>query len=187
MRQASATHPRTITAVAIGTVLHKAPILGAPGKVQDCNQAEQVQPASASHFLAPDMTPPIHAASMIRRLSCAHSSQESVRRRRVTTQGWLAGWAGPVRRIPLSNKGLLHHVHAFVLSKESAPPPTAHHAIVSRRPVANPPNRLHATGADRRTSLTSLYVSPSCGVPRDDASGHALVRGHREGDREVRE
>lgn len=82
-----------------GIVLHKKrPILGAPGKVQHCNQAEQVQPASASHFLAPDMTPPIHAASMIRRLSCAHSSQESVRRRRVTTQGWLAGWLGGSRQ-----------------------------------------------------------------------------------------
>ena len=125
------------------------------------------------------MTPPIHAsiddsAPLLARTAHRKACADAVSRHRA---GWAA--ADPVRRIlSLSNKGLLHCVHAFVLSKESAPPPTAHHAIVSRRPVANPPNRLHATGADRRTSLTSLYVSPSCGVPRD---GVPLCEGIKKG------
>jgi len=187
MRQASATHPRTITAVAIGNLCYTKTRLHIGAHPAKCRTAIKQRVKSSQHqrltFSRPTRHPPIHASID----DSAPLLRAQLTRKRAPTpchDTGLAGLGGSRQADPslsLSNKGLLHCVHAFVLSKESAPPPTAHHAIVSRRPVANPPNRLHATGADRRTSLTSLCVSPSCGVPRDDASGHALVRGHREG------
>ena len=171
MRQASATHPRTITAVAIENCATQGKTHIGRTRQSAGLQSSRASLASISVSLSrarhdtPNPRSVDDSAPLLARTAHRKACADAVSRHRA---GWAA--ADPVRRIlSLSNKGLLHCVHAFVLSKESAPPPTAHHAIVSRRPVANPPNRLHATGADRRTSLTSLYVSPSCGVPRDGA------------------
>ena len=78
-------------------------------------------------------------------------------------------------RIPsggsLSNKGLLHCVHAFYRRKcTTYHPPT--HAIVRKRQVANLPTVcMQREPIAERASRppASLYVSPSCGVPRDGA------------------
>lgn len=167
--QASATHPRTITAVAIGTVLHKAPILGAPGKVQDAikqraSLARRLDEHQRLTFSRPntpstsiDDSAPL--ARTARRKACA----DAVSRHR------------PGGGIPsggsLSNKGLLHCVHAFYRRKcTTYHPPT--HAIVRKRQVANLPTVcMQREPIAERASRppASLYVSPSCGVPRDGA------------------
>lgn len=178
MRQASATHPRTITAVAIENCATQGKTHIGRTRQSAGLQSSRASLASISVSLSRARHDTPNPRSVDDSAPLLRAQLTGKRAPTPCHDTGLAGWADPVRRIPLSNKGLLHCVHAFVLSEERAPPPTTHHAIVSRRPVANPPNRLHATGADRRTSLTSLYVSPSCGVPRD---GTPLCEGIKKG------
>lgn len=130
--------------------------------------------ASASHFRAPD-TPStgVDDSAPLTRTAHRKACADAVSRHR-------AGWLGGSRQAdPSSNKGLLHCVHAFVLSKEVHHLPPPRHR--EQRQVANLPTVcMQREPIEERASR--LYVSPSCGVPRDDASGHALVRGHQEGE-----
>jgi hypothetical protein len=161
-------------------MLHK-PILAHPGPRSKCRKQER-ESQPWSHSLAP--TPPPRAA-MIRR-----PSRAQLTRKRVPTQchGRAGEWQIPSGG---SRQGLPE-----VTKRPSHVTPVA--CVVERkegqgkqepaRPGAHAPNRqvsqpnasrivsvcLQATRHDCRTSLTialqaSLYVSPTCGVPRDDA------------------
>lgn len=176
--QASATHPRTITAVAIGTVLHKAPIMGAPGKVQDAikqraSLARRLDEHQRLTFSRPntpstsiDDSAPL--ARTARRKACADAVSRHRAGGRIPSGG------------SLSNKGLLHCVHAFYRRKCTTyhPPTTPSSANAKWR--TSQPSACNGSRSQNEPHVRLLLCMSRLAAECHETaqSGRALVRGH---------
>ena len=127
--------------------------MGAPGKCRTQSSKANLARASpppASHFLA------------LTSIDDSAPRRAQLTGKRAPTPCHDTGLADPVRRIPPRTR-VVSALRAHVVYRREVHWHRHHHdhAIVSRRQVANPPNRLHATGADRRTSLTAALLCMS--------------------------
>jgi hypothetical protein len=182
MRRPSVTHSRTITAVAIGIGATQGPCWAHPARLQDAikqSKSSHPSPTPASHFLAPEH--PIHDAQSID--DSASLRAQLTGKRAPTPCHDRAG--GSRQADPSSNKGFCTRSAYMRSSIEGCT--TTHHRTTPS--LATPSGDSPPTVCMQREpiaeraswSAPSLYVSRSCGVPRDGASGASLCEDIRRG------